>query len=57
MPKWRSRDVHGKGAFIMNIATIGLDLAKSVMQFMSFPRFFALQRLRVMRPHPWSSEL
>ena len=32
MPKRGSRDVHDKGAFIMNIATAGLDLAKSVMQ-------------------------
>jgi transposase len=32
MPKWRSRDFHGKGAFIMNIATVGLDLAKNVLQ-------------------------
>lgn len=32
MPKWRSRDLHGKGVFIMNIATVGLDLAKSVLQ-------------------------
>jgi transposase len=32
MPKWRSRDVHGKGAFIMNIATVGLDMAKNVLQ-------------------------
>lgn len=24
--------LHGKGAFIMNIATVGLDLAKSVLQ-------------------------
>src|SRR6185437_9466539 len=32
MPKWRSRDFHGKGAFIMKIATVGLDLAKTVLQ-------------------------
>ena len=33
MPKWTSRDTHGKGAFIMKIATVGLDLAKNVLQF------------------------
>jgi transposase len=32
MPKWRGRDFHGKGAFIMKIATIGLDLAKTLFQ-------------------------
>ncbi|MGF6483014.1 transposase [Paraburkholderia youngii] len=32
MPKWRSRDFHGKGTFIMNIAKVGLDLAKNVLQ-------------------------
>jgi hypothetical protein len=32
MPKWRNRDVHGTGAFIMNIATVGLGLAKTVLQ-------------------------
>src|SRR5471032_3363153 len=32
MTKWRSRDFHGKGAFIMKIATIGLDLAKTLFQ-------------------------
>jgi hypothetical protein len=28
MPKLRNGDFHGKSAFIMKIATIGLDLAK-----------------------------
>jgi transposase len=32
MPKWTSRDAHGKGAFIIKIATVGLDLAKNVLQ-------------------------
>ncbi|MGF6961309.1 transposase [Paraburkholderia youngii] len=32
MPKWGSRDFHGKGTFIMNIAKVGLDLAKNVPQ-------------------------
>jgi len=32
MPKWRSRDIHGKGAFILKIAAVGLDLAKSLFQ-------------------------
>jgi hypothetical protein len=32
MPKWGSRDFHGKGAFIMKIATVGLDLAKTLFQ-------------------------
>jgi len=29
MPKWMGRDVHGKGAFILKIATVGLDLARN----------------------------
>jgi transposase len=32
MPKWRGRDFYGKGAFIMKIATVGLDLAKTLFQ-------------------------
>jgi transposase len=32
MPKWTGRDAHGKGAFIMKIATVGLDLAKNGLQ-------------------------
>jgi transposase len=32
MPKWSGRDFHGKGAFIMNIVTVGLDLAKTLFQ-------------------------
>ena len=32
MPEWAGRDAHGKGAFIMKIATVGLDLAKNVFQ-------------------------
>ena len=32
MPKWGTRDVHGKGAFIMKIATFGQDLAKNLVQ-------------------------
>jgi hypothetical protein len=32
MPKWISRDFHSKGAFIMKIATVGLDLAKTLFQ-------------------------
>ncbi len=31
-PKRSARDVHGKGAFIMIIATVGLDLAMHVLQ-------------------------
>jgi hypothetical protein len=30
MPKWVSRDVHDKGAFIMKVATVGLDLAQRI---------------------------
>ena len=32
MPEWAGRDAHGKGAFIMKIATVGLDLARNVLQ-------------------------
>jgi hypothetical protein len=32
MPEWAGRDAHGKGAFIMKIATVGLDLAKNGLQ-------------------------
>lgn len=32
MPKWAGRDAHVKGAFIMKIATVGLDLVKNVLQ-------------------------
>ncbi|TDN58732.1 hypothetical protein B0G77_7861 [Paraburkholderia sp. BL10I2N1] len=27
MPEWRGRDIHGKGAIIVKIAIVGLDLA------------------------------
>jgi hypothetical protein len=32
MPTWTGGDAHGKGAFITKIATVGLDLAKNVLQ-------------------------
>jgi hypothetical protein len=32
MPKSRSRDLRGKGAFIMKIVTVELDLAKTSFQ-------------------------
>jgi hypothetical protein len=32
MPKWSGREFHGEGAFIMKIATVGLDLAKTPFQ-------------------------
>jgi hypothetical protein len=31
MPKLSNGDFHGKGAFIMKIATVGLDLAKNLI--------------------------
>ena len=38
MPEWIGRDIHGKGAFIMKIATIGLDPVKNVPR-VTCPRF------------------
>jgi hypothetical protein len=36
MPERGSRNVHGKGAFIMKIATVELDLAKTLFQLHGF---------------------